>query len=150
MNNYDPKFIESIVSKYYSGLVLHGLEHVRRVVDYATEIAQAECPDNINDVVLAAYLHDIGRNDDNGGNEHAMHGAIITAELLRQHWPESDHDKIIFAIRYHADGQTTDDPLIGSLWDADRLDIGRAGLIVDIDLLSTEKGKEIARTRILQ
>ncbi len=150
MERYADSFIEPILSVYYEKLVLHGFEHVRRVVSNAREIALEECPENVNDAVLAAYLHDIGRiSDDYDGNEHAIRGAEIAKELLQKHWPEADAKRILFAIRYHADGILTEDPLIGALWDADRLDIGRAGLTIDLAFLSTNKGRKIA-SQILQ
>ena len=39
----------------------------------------------------------------------------------------------------------TGDPTIDACFDADRLDLGRVGIIPDPGRLATEKGKELAR-----
>lgn len=43
----------------------------------------------------------------------------------------------------------TGDPTIDACFDADRLDLGRVGIIPDPGRLATEKGKELARKKIL-
>jgi uncharacterized protein len=48
------------------------------------------------------------------------------------------------AIRLHTSGLTTNDPTIGTCWDADRLDIVRAGMTPNAQYLSTEAGKKVA------
>ncbi len=45
----------------------------------------------------------------------------------------------------HTDRDFSDEPTIGTCWDADRLDLGRVGMIPNPDLMSTSFGKEIAR-----
>ena len=43
---------------------------------------------------------------------------------------------------------TTDDPTIGTCWDADRLDIGRVGIIPHERFMSTAAGKRrVSRTQ---
>jgi uncharacterized protein len=122
---------------------LHGLSHIKRVVENTKIIAKAECPQNFDDAVIGAYLHDIGRVDDSASNEHALRGIEIARRLLKEHWPHLDSKRILLAIETHADGLTTKDPIIGAIWDADRLDISRDGRIVNPELLSTKKGREL-------
>jgi uncharacterized protein len=48
------------------------------------------------------------------------------------------------AIRLHTTGQTTNEPTIGTCWDADRLYIGRVGMTPSAEYMSTEAGKDMA------
>jgi uncharacterized protein len=94
-------------------------------------------------VRLFALLHDSCRLDDGEDPDHGPRAAemlhrIVPAifaldrtrlELLKQ------------AILLHTSGRTTEDPTIGTCWDADRLDIGRAGLTPDARYMSTSAGK---------
>jgi uncharacterized protein len=50
------------------------------------------------------------------------------------------------AIRLHTSGLTTNDPTIGTCWDADRLDIGRVGMTPSEKYMSTEAGRDMAAT----
>ena len=120
---------------------LHGWEHMKRVVDYAKKIAKELCPGLIDDVVIAACFHDVGRISDGGGNEHAFESAKIAEEIIPKYWPGADLKSILFAIKHHSDivGEKGGDPVIYNynlppgvkpeiamcLWDADRLDLPR-------------------------
>jgi uncharacterized protein len=53
-------------------------------------------------------------------------------------------ETLTFAIRHHTDGKTSDDPTVGTCWDADRLDLGRVGIIPSPTFMSTPTGKRIA------
>jgi uncharacterized protein len=53
-------------------------------------------------------------------------------------------DVLKHAIRLHTSGLTTEDPTVGTCWDADRLDIGRVGIIPSSRFMSTSAGKEIS------
>lgn len=55
---------------------------------------------------------------------------------------------LVFAIHHHTDGFTSDNPTIGTCWDADRLDLGRVGIIPSPALMSTQAGKQIAEPGI--
>ncbi len=45
------------------------------------------------------------------------------------------------AMRHHDRGQVSDDPLVGTCWDADRLDLPRVGITPDPRLMSTASGQ---------
>jgi len=47
------------------------------------------------------------------------------------------------AIRHHTGGRTSDDPTVGTCWDADRLDIGRVGIIPHERYMSTERARRL-------
>lgn len=126
---------------------LHGIEHVRKAAENARILAGAECPDFYDDAVLGAYLHDIGRTEDGAGNLHAISGAKIAEKMLKKHWSHLDCERIVYAIRYHADGLVSDDPLVGAIWDADRLELGRVGIPMSAVKFSTKTAKEMAGIR---
>ncbi|RPI63023.1 MAG: HD domain-containing protein [Planctomycetaceae bacterium] len=133
--------------RYYdSGL--HGLSHLREVALLAGEIA-AESGADVESAMVAGFLHDCGRMNDNGGNLHAIDSAKLARPLLIELFPHIDTDKVCHAISTHADGLTTDDLLAGALWDADRLTLKRLGMIVREDLLSTPAAKQMLKKRIL-
>jgi uncharacterized protein len=48
------------------------------------------------------------------------------------------------AILLHTSGLTTNEPTIGTCWDADRLDIRRVGMTPSAQYMSTKAGKGIA------
>lgn len=125
---------------------LHGLSHLREVAMLAGKIA-AETGVDIESAMVAGLLHDCGRVNDGGGNTHAIDSATVARPVLLERFPHLDADRICDAIARHADGQVSDDPLAGALWDADRLTLIRLGCRILEDLLSTSPGKRLARER---
>ena len=123
---------------------LHGIEHLREVALLAGWIA-AEMGEDVEAAMVAGFLHDCGRQDDGGGNRHAHDSERLARPILQQHFPHLDAEHVCRAIRLHADGRTSEDPLIGALWDADRLTLYRLGYPVREDLLSPLPGKRLAR-----
>lgn len=49
--------------------------------------------------------------------------------------------KLQAAIAGHADGRVSDDPTIGTCWDADRLDLRRVAIVPKTGLMSTNPAK---------
>jgi len=125
---------------------LHGLSHLREVAILAGQIA-AESGIDVEVAMVAGFPHDCGRVNDGGGNEHAIDSARLARRLLMQLFPHLDADKICQAIASHADGLTTDDILVGALWDADRLTLVRLGRTVREDLLSTPAARRMLKKR---
>ena len=123
---------------------LHGMAHLREVALLAGWIAR-EMGEDVESAMVAGFLHDCGRMDDGGGNRHAHDSERLARPILKKHFPHLDADRICDAIRRHADGEVTDDPIAGALWDADRLTLERLGYRVEEDLLSTPAGKRLAR-----
>ena len=48
---------------------------------------------------------------------------------------------LVEALRLHSDGLTTDDPTIGTCWDADRLHLPRVSIVPDPAFLSTRAAR---------
>jgi putative nucleotidyltransferase with HDIG domain len=129
--------------QYYDS-ELHGLSHLQEVAILAGKIA-AESGVDVETAMVAGFLHDCGRIDDGGGNVHAIDSAKQARPLLTKLFPHLDADRVCQAIAAHADGLTTDDLLVGALWDADRLTLERLGRTVREDLLSTPAAKRMLK-----
>jgi uncharacterized protein len=98
-------------------------------------------------VRLFAILHDSCRQNDGRDPLQPPRAAdmlnSIAADLLGL-----DPDRLALlehAFRHHTAGQTSADPAIGTYWDADRLDLGRAGLRPRERFMSTWAGRRRAR-----
>jgi uncharacterized protein len=140
--------IESVCSREFRVFdsELHGLSHLRQVSVLAGQIA-AEIGADVESAMVAGFLHDCGRVNDNGGNQHAIDSAELARPVLQRHFPHLDASRICDAIARHADGEVTADPLAGALWDADRLTLVRLGHRIREELLSTSAGRRLARQR---
>jgi len=125
---------------------IHGLRHWRTVDDNARLLCSDTGAD-LTVVRLFAYLHDHCRIDDVGDPNHGKRAADnlgrIPANLLKI--SPAQMKLLDYAIRHHVDGEVSDDPTIGTCWDADRLDLGRVGIDPDEKYMSTRRGKELAR-----
>ena len=125
---------------------LHGQTHWQRVEAIGLDLARQTGADQAV-VQLFSILHDCCRQDDGRDPQHGPRAADMLASLVGT-LLTIDADRLCVleqAIRYHADGQTSDDPTIGTCWDADRLDLGRTGKRPDEAYMSTEPGKRRAQ-----
>ncbi len=127
---------------------VHGLTHWRRVETMALDLGRETGADRTV-VRLFALLHDCCRKNDGADPDHGPRAADMLAKLVGNIL-SIDADRLCLleqAIRYHTAGHTSDDPTIGTCWDADRLDLGRVGKRPDEKYMSTEPGKRRARLR---
>ena len=94
-------------------------------------------------VVLFGIFHDSMRfseqRDDGHGRRGAFLGRCLNAELMGL--SDERLDLLDLACRGHTDGGTSDDPTIGTCWDADRLDLCRLGRQIDPVAMSTAPGR---------
>jgi uncharacterized protein len=67
--------------------------------------------------------------------------AVYLLDLDRERLVLFEH-----AIRHHTAGLTSADPTIGTIWNADRLDLGRVGMRPRERFISTWAGRRRART----
>ncbi|MCB1209951.1 MAG: hypothetical protein KDK97_11515 [Verrucomicrobiales bacterium] len=130
---------------------VHGPDHWRRVERNACILA-ARTGANINVVRLFALFHDSRRLNDGHDPDHGRRGADF-ATSVRGKWfdlPDDDFALLQYACIWHTDGHHHKDPTIGTCWDADRLDLGRVGMIPDPAYMSTPFGAEIAAHGVIQ
>ena len=127
----------------------HGIDHWDRVFVNGQLLITRK----VNPLVvgLFAYLHDYCRLDDGDDLQHGPRAAAFI-DTIRDTLLVDVSDKEIWllkeACRLHTVTGKTGDPTIDACFDADRLDLGRVGIIPDPAKLATKKGKEIARLRL--
>ncbi len=124
---------------------IHGPSHWRNVEATGVYLAKLEDQDPLIPRLFALF-HDFLRVNDGFDPEHGPRAA----EFLRSHqskFPElsnQDLEVLAYACEGHTWGQLTDDPLVGICWDADRLDLGRVGIVPDPRFFSTSSGHRLA------
>lgn len=127
----------------FSNSNIHGIKHLRKVAYLAGRFATC-LNTNIEAAVIGGYLHDCARIDDGVGNHHAHKSAVLAEKILNEIYPNYVESKTIYnAIYSHADGLISDDKIIGCVWDADRLNLIRLGIIPQLDLLSTPVARRL-------
>ncbi len=124
---------------------IHGAGHWRNVENNFLLIAPGVGADVVVGRVFA-ILHDCCRCDDGGDLYHGPRAANLIRKLSGSKLvlDSTREDLLVYAVQHHTAGETSDDPTIGACWDADRLDLGRVGIIPSPTLMSTSVGKEIA------
>jgi HD superfamily phosphohydrolase YqeK len=128
---------------------IHGLNHFRQVAYIAGRIALTNMAP-LEDSIIGGFLHDCAREDNHGGNEHAQESAKLARDIIINHWPDVDVERICDAIYYHADGLVTKDPIGGCIWDADRISLARLGISPKNELLSTPIAKRFNKMVLKQ
>jgi uncharacterized protein len=110
---------------------MHGLPHWSRVWFHGRALATAL---DVNPGVLAwfAFLHDSQRRNDGHDPQHGTRAADFAVQLRRdgviQELADREFEHLCEAMRLHSDGHTVGEPAILACWDADRLDLARAGI----------------------
>ena len=120
---------------------VHGPDHWKRVEDAGLALAKETGADETV-VRLFALFHDCCRLDDGADPLHGPRAAGMVVEIAGELCTlEPDRLALLeYAIRHHTGGRTSDNPTIGTCWDADRLDLGRVGTIPHPRYMSTESG----------
>lgn len=130
---------------------IHGPAHWRRVERNALLLATRTGAD-ITVVRLFAVFHDSRRHNENHDPQHGERGAALAAQMRGQHFELEDEAfaKLIHACTWHTHEPQHADATIGTCFDADRLDLGRVGIIPSAKFMSTEFAREIARVGSIQ
>ena len=123
----------------------HGVAHWARVLEIGCRLAE-ETKANIEVVQLFAVFHDSRRINEGWDDGHGERGAKLAAELLGKYFSLSDldFDLLATACSLHTDGLTDADITIQTCWDADRLDLGRVGVMPHRQKLCTAAAKRPA------
>ena len=125
---------------------VHGPDHWRRVERNALILA-TQSGAIVPVVRLFALFHDSRRENDYHDPQHGARGAKLAKSLRGQLYDLTDeHFELLHhACVWHTDAASHEDPTIATCWDADRLDLGRVGIVPHERYMSTALGKEIAR-----
>jgi len=126
---------------------IHGTAHWGRVERHGVRLAE-ESGGDLLVVRLFAVFHDVCRLSDSIDDQHGARGAELAAHWRDCYFALSDaqFSALHYACTWHTAGQVSDDPTIGACWDADRLDLWRAGLTPKEKYMSTEYGRMLVRT----
>ncbi len=126
------QLLEAILSQYDLPLTgSHGIAHWARVVENGRLLAKQTCA-RLDVVELFAVLHDGRRRNEGWDDNHGRRGAELADELRHRRLFEIDDagfDLLYQACSRHTDGSTQADITIQTCWDADRLDLGRVGIM---------------------
>jgi uncharacterized protein len=124
---------------------IHGAAHWTRVRRNGLRLAR-ETGARTDVVELFAFLHDccrVGDGRDGGhgaraaGLVYALSGDVISLD-------DTGTEALAFACRHHSDGLIDADATVQTCWDADRLDLGRVGVIPDARQLGTATARCLA------
>jgi uncharacterized protein len=124
---------------------IHGSVHWTRVRNNGLRLAK-DTGANPEVVELFAFLHDSRRLNDGHDPQHGARAARFAARIRSSLLDLSDGDfeMLRFACEFHTDGLTDADVTVQTCWDADRLDLGRIGIVPDPRFLCTSAAKEPA------
>lgn len=119
---------------------IHGASHWARVNRYARYLAQGMSVD-AEVLTLFALLHDSCRESDHGDPGHGARAALLAHEMNGHLYriTFTQEERLAAAIEGHSQGGLSADLTVQVCWDADRLDLGRLGIQVRPEKLSTER-----------
>lgn len=128
---------------------IHGVSHWSRVRINGLHLA-AETGANERVVELFAFLHDSQRENDGGDPFHGQRAAEVARSLNGRFFSLDTGELRLLelACRDHTGGGTRADPTVQTCWDADRLDLGRVGIVPDPERLCTEPARRAEMIQI--
>ena len=122
----------------------NGVVHWARVLENGVRVAASNGGD-AEVVRLFALFHDSRRVNEDDDEGHGTRGGELARSLRGTlvHLDDARFDLLYEACRLHTDGQTTGSPTLLACWDADRLDLGRVGIVPKPHLLCTDMAREL-------
>jgi uncharacterized protein len=142
--------LKAVVSRILNGYALpwhglHGPAHWARVLENGARLAHVTEAD-FGVVQLFAVFHDARRKNEGVDDGHGRRGAELAAKLRGDIFdlPNDGFTLLHTACVGHTDGLTNGDVTIQTCWDADRLDLGRVGIVPEPKRLCTYAAKEPA------
>jgi uncharacterized protein len=139
--------LRQIVSSQFvcDNFSIHGRTHWERVERNGIWIARRSNADDLV-VRLFAWFHDSKRINNDTDDGHGKRGAEYVLSMRGKLFDLEDGalDLLVYACTWHTDQKRSNDPTIGTCWDADRLDLGRVGEIPNAYYMSTDFGKKVA------
>ena len=138
------EFLENQRSTEYFSV--HGLEHWNQV-EYNGLLLAPHTGADILVVRLFSLFHDSRRLNDHGDPKHGERGAILARELRNKMFELSDEqfEWLCIACEKHTHTHLTGNPTIDTCFDADRLDLGRVGILPHPAKMATVYGAKLAQ-----
>ena len=120
----------------------HGVAHWARVLENGLRLVPLTGA-NIAVVQLFAVLHDSRRISDAADPDHGRHAAAYATSLRGVYFEltNPEFDLLCAACTDHSNGRTDGDSTVQTCWDADRLDLGRGGIIPNARYLCSAAAK---------
>jgi len=120
----------------------HGVIHWCRVYENGMQLAEQPGV-NRRVVQLFSVFHDSQRFSEGGDAEHGNRGAGLAARM-REFYVADDHEFALLTIacNLHTSARNHPDITVQACFDADRLDLGRVGIVPDPDYLCTPLAKQ--------
>ena len=126
----------------------HGIGHWARVLENGLRLAEFTGA-NVEVVRLFAILHDSQRLNESTDPDHGPRAAEFAADLRGSLIDLPDHEFRLLhrACAGHTHERTHPDITIQTCWDADRLDLGRVGVVPHPNRLCTDaaRSKEVLK-----
>lgn len=124
---------------------IHGVSHWARVRLNGLKLSArtGAIPEIVE---LFAFLHDSCRVDDGFDREHGWRAARFATSLLGTHifLPDRQFDLLLQACGGHTVSDPHHNVTVQTCWDADRLDLGRVGIVPDPMRLCTAAAQDQA------
>lgn len=121
---------------------LHGFYHWLRVRENGLRLAQINGA-NAKVVELFAFTHDICRLSDGADPQHGLRASQFIRSHMLNHLDltANELDILCVACETHTGGIRHHDLTVRTCWDADRLDLKRAGITPNPVLLNTPEAR---------
>jgi len=153
MENIDYEMIREFVKKQslLDAVSIHGPEHWKYVERNGLLLAKLNGADETV-VRLFALFHDSRRFDDGYDREHGPRSAELALKMRGILYEISDNqfDMLYNACHFHTIKHNTGNITIDTCFDADRLDLPRAGYIPNPQKMATNDGRKIAELALKQ
>src|SRR5256885_1216684 len=109
---------------------LHGVVHWARVMENGLRLAE-ETGAGVEVVTLFGLVHDARRENDGHDPGHGGRGAELARRLRGRLFelPDARFEVLYRACEWHTEGERDPDATVLTCWDADRLDLGRVGIV---------------------
>lgn len=147
MSQFDITAIKEFAVKGWTLGETHGLSHWQRVerngIILSLENGAVREGVNVKVVRAFAYLHDKCRVDDWEDIEHGVRAADMLPGIRNTVLKDFTDDEVALlqqACRYHTTKRRTGCATVDICFDADRLDLGRVGIIPNPRKMATEQG----------
>jgi uncharacterized protein len=144
-----PELVQTILQGYELPLFgTHGISHWARVLENGRQLA-AQTGADLEVVELFAVFHDSRRRNEGWDIGHGSRGAALAASLRGNAFQLSEPKfrQLEIACIQHTDGLLEADITVQACWDSDRLDLLRAGIRPDPEMLCTDAAKSSALIR---
>ena len=150
MNSIDFKKLWDVVIEQFPMDInsIHGRRHWKQVEKNGLLLAKETGVDETI-IRLFSMFHDSRRVTNNIDDGHGLRGAELAKTLKGQYFdlPDDSFEILIDACTHHTGGQHASNITVATCWDADRLDLPRAGIIPDPERMCTAPGRRLARTQ---